>query len=50
MVAAVATMIGMLLLAAVVYDSARLIRPRECRLPPIARLRGRTAALEAAEQ
>ncbi|WP_354637156.1 hypothetical protein [Kitasatospora camelliae] len=38
-----------LVLAAVVYDAARLGRPAEAREPPLARLRGRRAAPEAAE-
>ena len=49
MVAAVAGILGMLFLIALLYDSARLISPRESRLPPVVRLRGRVAALEAAE-
>ncbi|MGK5447317.1 hypothetical protein [Streptomyces radiopugnans] len=32
------------------YDAARLITPHESRCPPLARLRGRRAALEAAER
>ena len=45
----VATLIGGLLLAGIVYDAARLLTTQERRCPPLARLRGRRAALEAAE-
>ncbi|ALV33552.1 hypothetical protein AS200_17030 [Streptomyces sp. CdTB01] len=50
MSAAVAIAIGVLILAAVAYDIARLITPAESRCPPLARLRGRRAALEHAER
>ncbi|GAA0641985.1 hypothetical protein Stsp02_20310 [Streptomyces sp. NBRC 14336] len=50
MAAVVATLIGVLLLLAVLYDAARLVTPREPRCPPLARLRGRKAALDAAEE
>ncbi|MCF4135959.1 hypothetical protein L1856_02125 [Streptomyces sp. Tue 6430] len=43
-------LIGTLILAGVVYDIARLITPNEPRCPPLARLRGRRAALEDAER
>ncbi|MDN3029528.1 hypothetical protein [Streptomyces sp. S.PB5] len=49
MTAVVAALIGSLILAALVYDIARLVTPGESRLPPLARLRGRRAALETAE-
>lgn len=48
--AVVAILIGAGILAAVWYDTARLISPEEPRRPPLARLRGRRAALEAAER
>jgi len=48
--AVLAVVAAALILAAVVYDSARLISPHESRRPPLARLRGRRAALEAAER
>ncbi|MEU0042790.1 hypothetical protein [Streptomyces werraensis] len=48
--ALIAILIGSFLLAAIAYDVARLITPNESRCPPLARLRGRRAALEAAEQ
>ncbi|MFF4576585.1 hypothetical protein [Streptomyces sp. NPDC001410] len=44
-----AILAGSLILAAVVYDLARLVTARESRLPPLARIRGRRAALETAE-
>ncbi|MEV6210467.1 hypothetical protein [Kitasatospora sp. NPDC051914] len=47
--AALAIAAAALVLAAVLYDAARLARPDEARRPPLARLRGRRAALEAAE-
>ncbi|MDW4907824.1 hypothetical protein RB628_21330 [Streptomyces sp. ADMS] len=50
MTAAVAIGIGALILAAMAYDIARLITSAESRCPPLARLRGRRAALEHAEQ
>ena len=45
----IATLLGALILAAVVYDMVRLVTPHESRLPPLARIRGRRAALENAE-
>jgi hypothetical protein len=48
--AVVAILIGAVILAAVWYDTARLISPEEPRRPPLARLRGRRAALDAAER
>ncbi|WP_229811991.1 hypothetical protein [Streptosporangium pseudovulgare] len=45
-----ATLICVLIAIAMVYDLARMITPREARCPPLARLRGRRAALEAAER
>lgn len=50
MAAVVASLIGALILLGVFYDTARLVTPRESRCPPLARLRGRRAALAAAEQ
>ncbi|WP_037885457.1 hypothetical protein [Streptomyces viridochromogenes] len=50
MAVVVATLIGAMILLAVFYDPARLVTPRESRCPPLARLRGRRAALAAAEQ
>ncbi len=50
MAAMVATLIGGLILLAVFYETARLVTPGESRCPPLARLRGRRAALAAAEQ
>ncbi|MGW6703853.1 hypothetical protein ACWGDE_03010 [Streptomyces sp. NPDC054956] len=50
MTALIAVLAAALILAGVVYDTARLITPGECRIPPLARLRGRRAALEAAER
>ncbi|ALV33158.1 hypothetical protein [Streptomyces sp. CdTB01] len=49
MTAVVAALVGSLILAAVVYDMARLVTPYEGRCPPLARIRGRRAALESAE-
>lgn len=49
MTAVIAALLGTLILAAVVYDMARLVTPHESRLPPLTRLRGRRAALESAE-
>ncbi|MDT0306520.1 hypothetical protein RM780_06040 [Streptomyces sp. DSM 44917] len=46
----VAILIGTLILALLAYEVARLITPEEPRRPPLARLRGRRAALEAAER
>ncbi|MFI7537861.1 hypothetical protein [Streptosporangium sp. NPDC049376] len=48
--AVVVTLVCVLFAVAVVYDLARMITPREARCPPLARLRGRRAALEAAER
>ncbi|MEU8617450.1 hypothetical protein [Streptomyces sp. NPDC048623] len=45
-----AIVIGVLVVAAIAYDVARLITPIESRCPPPARLRGRRAALEEAER
>ncbi|MFD7627778.1 hypothetical protein ACFV7Q_17370 [Streptomyces sp. NPDC059851] len=50
MAALIAVLAAALILAGLVYDTARLITPRECRMPPLARLRGRRAGLEAAER
>ncbi|GLW47484.1 hypothetical protein Stsp02_31460 [Streptomyces sp. NBRC 14336] len=50
MVALIASLAGALILAGIVYDIARLITPDEPRRPPLARLRGRRAALEEAER
>lgn len=50
MIALLAAVIGGLILAAVVYEIARMITPDESRPPPLARLRGRRAALEEAER
>ncbi|WP_030587822.1 hypothetical protein [Streptomyces anulatus] len=50
MQALIAILIGALILAALAYDIGRLVTPRESRCPPLARLRGRRAALEAAER
>ncbi|MEU0114353.1 hypothetical protein ABZ137_11625 [Streptomyces bobili] len=50
MSAATATLIGTLILATLAYDITRRIRPNEPRRPPLARLRGRRAALEDAER
>ena len=49
MAAVIATLIGLLILTALVYDITRLFGCDEPRRPPLARLRGRRAALEAAE-
>jgi hypothetical protein len=48
--AVVAVVIGTLILAALAYDIGRLITPEEPRRPPLTRLRGRRASLEAAER
>ncbi|MFF4587216.1 hypothetical protein [Streptomyces sp. NPDC001388] len=50
MAAVIASWAGALILAGIVYDIARLITPDEPRRPPLARLRGRRAALEEAER
>ncbi|AZQ39452.1 hypothetical protein EJ357_43490 [Streptomyces cyaneochromogenes] len=44
----IASLAGVLNLAGIVYDIARLIAPDEPRRPPLARLRGRRVALEEA--
>ncbi|WP_189191204.1 hypothetical protein [Streptomyces albiflavescens] len=49
MAALIAALIGLLILTALVYDITRLFGCDEPRRPPLARLRGRRAALEAAE-
>ncbi|MGW3151516.1 hypothetical protein ACWDG1_44295 [Streptomyces sp. NPDC001177] len=49
MAAVIATLIGLLILGALVYDITRLFGSEEPRRPPLARLRGHRAALEAAE-
>ncbi|MFF4505767.1 hypothetical protein [Streptomyces sp. NPDC001401] len=43
MSAMIASLLGVVILAGVVYDTARLITPRESRCPPVARLRSRRA-------
>lgn len=48
--AAAAVLIAALLLASMIYDTTRLITPRQTCRPPLARLRGRRAALEAEER
>ncbi len=48
--AVIASLVGALILAGIVYDVARLITPDESRRPPLTRLRGRRAALEEAER
>ncbi|MER5436111.1 hypothetical protein [Streptomyces sp. NPDC002588] len=48
--AAAAVLRAALLFAAALYDSARLVTARQPLLPPLARLRGRRAALEAEER
>ncbi|MFF4871465.1 hypothetical protein [Streptomyces sp. NPDC000961] len=50
MIAVLATLAAGLMLAGVVYDTTRMIGPGEPRCPPLARLWGRRAALEAAER
>lgn len=50
MSAVIATLIGMLILATLFYDIVRRITPNESLCPPLARLRGRRAALEDAER
>ncbi|MFF4871421.1 hypothetical protein [Streptomyces sp. NPDC000961] len=49
-VALLATLLGVLILAALAYDIVRLISTGESRCPPLARLRGRRAALAATER
>ncbi|MFE1786871.1 hypothetical protein ACFW7J_00450 [Streptomyces sp. NPDC059525] len=49
MAAAIAALIGLLILTSLLYDTTRLFGCDEPRRPPLARLRGRRAALEAAE-
>ncbi|GAA3782794.1 hypothetical protein [Streptomyces chiangmaiensis] len=49
MAAVIAILIGLPILTALVYDITRLFGSDEPRRPPLARLRGRSAALEAAE-
>ncbi|MGW5664049.1 hypothetical protein ACWEWG_28905 [Streptomyces sp. NPDC003758] len=49
MAAVIATLIGLLILTALIYDITRLFGSDEPRRPPLARLRGRRAALEATE-
>ena len=48
--AAAAVVIAALLFAAIVYDITRLITPHQSHRPPLARLRGRRAALEDEER
>ncbi|MFE9650388.1 hypothetical protein ACFYO0_41105 [Streptomyces sp. NPDC006365] len=48
--AAIAILIGGLLLAAIYYDIARLVSTHQSRCPPLARVRGRRAALEDEER
>ncbi|MGI5254257.1 hypothetical protein [Actinacidiphila glaucinigra] len=43
-------MVDVLVVAAMIYDTARLIATGESRCPPLSRLRGHRAALEAAER
>ncbi|WP_406723529.1 hypothetical protein WJ438_00915 [Streptomyces sp. GD-15H] len=50
MAAVIASLAGALILAIIGYDIARLVTPQEPRRPPLARLRGRRAALEEAER
>ncbi|MFI2372167.1 hypothetical protein [Streptomyces sp. NPDC018833] len=50
MSALIAVLIGTLILAAMAYDIARLITTNESRCPPLARLKGKRAALEDAER
>ncbi|MFD0274243.1 hypothetical protein ACFVHB_10085 [Kitasatospora sp. NPDC127111] len=49
MAAVIGIIAAAITLAAATYDAARLISPDEPRRPPLARLRGRRAALEATE-
>ncbi|GGM05918.1 hypothetical protein GCM10010129_56960 [Streptomyces fumigatiscleroticus] len=49
MAAVIATLTGLLILTALLYDVTRLFGSDEPRRPPLARPRGRRAALEAAE-
>ncbi|MDH6522204.1 hypothetical protein [Streptomyces sp. SAI-090] len=48
--AAAAVVIAVLLFAAALYDTARLITSHQSRPPPLALLKGRRAALEAEER
>lgn len=48
--AATAILIGGLLLAAIAYDTVRLVSTHQSRRPPLAHLRGRRAALEDEER
>ena len=48
--AAIAILIGGLLLAAIFYDIARLVSTYQSRRPPLSRIRGRRAALEDEER
>ena len=48
--AAAAVLIATLLCAAMIYDTMHLFTPRQTHWPPLARLRGRRAALEAEER
>ncbi|MFI6010096.1 hypothetical protein ACIBAG_14970 [Streptomyces sp. NPDC051243] len=50
MAAVIALLAGVLILAGIVYDIARLVTPDEPRRPPLARLRGQRAALEESER
>ncbi|WP_155059324.1 hypothetical protein [Streptomyces blattellae] len=50
MVAVIAALAGTLILSGIIHDIARLITPDEPRPPPLARLRGRHAALEETER
>ncbi|TPQ19923.1 hypothetical protein [Streptomyces sporangiiformans] len=47
---AIAILIGGLLLAAIYYDIARLVSTHQSRCPPLARIKGRRAALEDEER
>ncbi|MFG2302426.1 hypothetical protein [Actinacidiphila glaucinigra] len=49
-VAWVPIVVGVLVVAAMIYDAARLITTGESRCPLLSRLRGHRAALEAAER
>ncbi|MDX2648787.1 hypothetical protein PV341_35525 [Streptomyces sp. PA03-1a] len=42
--------VGVLVVAAMIYDTARLITTGESRCPPLSRVRGHRAALEAAQR
>lgn len=48
--AAAAVVIAALLFAGALYDTARLVTSYQSRRPPLARLRGRRAALETEER